>query len=500
MPDNSTAAATRSTLDPETAQAIKTSVLAAITSAGKPLRTTIGDTVRRSVHDALGPDFGIGRSVMKAFGTPRNLGLANVISAGAAPLSDLIPAFGIDHRALSTIKAIEPIAGAAPLHGLTAAFGTDHGARLAADTIARAAGLHNNDLGGTLRGLAVPVISASDHFAQMRSAFQPITPAASAWSDWMPDARPAIYTALPAMPDPGVWSHLSGAFTGHNSGLTHHLSALAGVGHNSFADLIRSSQRTIREAFGLPPFPHPAGWMNDLVRESTAAFAEMMRSLWPLADGGLHAARLALRAALRIVGLLERNAPHAPAAVRDFLINWLGFRHAGPDLVNSAALVLMKVASWLPDNAFIGYDPIPKLRKLTLAEHRAVNRLSTDPALQFRGAQLLSLDDSVAVSDQPGAPTVLRDLVADKEAPDPADLSDEEFTDPRFLRLWDKLTDTERAILRAKGQPGVITWASAAVDAGQRPESGESLRRKLKRLAAGEKSPSGADTQSAQAG
>lgn len=506
--------------------AVRTSVASALAGVGSPL-ATIGDTVRTAM-EAHGHNFA--RSAIDAIQPPHGLGLANTINAGAAPVEDLTAAARIariNETARSAMESFHRVAGPRAgeefsSHGLTgiasdvvpafrqltAATGADLGARWAADNIASMTSLHNMDAVGRWRDLAIPMDSWSHRTSEVLSAFQsvmptmpalamPAIPAMGSWHELVSETLPL---ATPTWAGASAWIHAACNPGGHLTDLTNRFSAVFGdAGHiSAFEDLVRSSQRTIREAMGLSsPFLHATEWLNDVARDSIDGIADMMRTLWPLADGGLQAAHLALQAAIRVVGLLKRNAQQAPVAVRDFLINWLGFRYAGRDLVTSATLVLMRVESWLPENVFTrGFDPRPQLRRMTLDEHRAANRLSTDPDLQFRLKPLLSLDQPIGTAKDDGAPTVLRDLVPDRAAPDPLDTGDEEFTDPRFLRLWWKLNDIERAILRERGHRGV-TWASAAVAVGQPPEAGERLRRKLKRLAAGLKS---SDGQSAEAG
>ncbi|STZ43123.1 hypothetical protein [Mycolicibacterium gilvum] len=271
---------------------------------------------------------------------------------------------------------------------------------------------------------------------------------------------------------------------GHAASITDQLRhAALGAYPSAFDDMMRRSQHSIHEfMYGTSRFPEPSAWMNDLFRPAES-ITEMMRSLWPLADRGMRAAQSALWAALRIVRMLERNDPKARDAVRDFLIEWLDFSYATWDLVCSATLVLMNVGSWLPDNLLAGtFDPCPRLRALTLKEHRAVSRLSTDPDLRFRGKPLLSLDQPVKVSDADSSVTVLRDLVRDRAAPDPADVDDAEIADPRIARLWWKFTDREREILREKSKPRV-TWPAAAIACGGTAAEGDRLRRKARRLA-----------------
>ncbi|SBS78312.1 conserved hypothetical protein [uncultured Mycobacterium sp.] len=282
---------------------------------------------------------------------------------------------------------------------------------------------------------------------------------------------------------------VGGVFGGHIGGVADHLREAAMGAYGSHIDeIMRRSQRSIHDfMYGSSRFPDPLSWMNDALREPAESITEMMRSLWPLADRGMRAAQLALRTALNLVRMLERSEPHAREAVRKFLLDWLDFQHVSWDLVCSATLVLMNVGSWLPDGLFsLNFDPRPRLRALTLKEHRAVTRLSTDSDLSFRGKPLLSLDQPVTVSDGDGAPAVLRDLVADRAAPDPAAVEDE-ITDPRILRVWWKFTDRERQILREKSQPRV-TWPAAAVACGGTAAEGDRLRRKVRRLARAEDS------------
>lgn len=257
----------------------------------------------------------------------------------------------------------------------------------------------------------------------------------------------------------------------------------------SMAALMRESQHSVQEFMRQRALmPDPAAWMRDL-HSPVEAIAEMLRSWWPAADRGFHAARVALRAAMRVVRLLTTNDPGAREAVQQFLIDWLGFRHRSHDLVTSATLVLLNVSSWRPTGAVpLDFDPRPKLRALTLAEHRAVTRLSTDPKLRFQKQPLLSLEQPVKVTDNDTTPTSLRELLPDRAAPDPSAVAEPEFSDPRIVRVWWRLNAREQEILRVKGQPGV-TWAAAAVECGGTPNEGDRLRRKVNRLARKDSDP-----------
>lgn len=214
------------------------------------------------------------------------------------------------------------------------------------------------------------------------------------------------------------------------------------------------------------------------------SIAEVLRSWWPMAGRGLHAARAALGAALSVVDALERNTVDARDVVKQFLVDWLGFQYVSWDLVCSATLVLLDKSRWLPMEvvSLRSFDPRDRLRRLTLVEHRSANRLSTDPDLRFGGHPLRSLDEPVGSSGGNGEPATLHDFRPDEGAPDPfAALEADEITHPLLLKVWWKFTDREREILREKAQPR-MTWESAAVSCGGSPAEGDRLRRKVKRV------------------
>lgn len=211
------------------------------------------------------------------------------------------------------------------------------------------------------------------------------------------------------------------------------------------------------------------------------SIVESLRAWWPLASRGMPAAQAALLEALDLVVALERNEIGVRELVKQFLITWLRFRKVSPDLVTSAALVLLNTDCWLPAGLLHDFDPRVELRRLTLSEHRNVNRLSTDPKLQLCGRPLCSLDEPAPYEADKTGTMTRGDVVADPRGGDPAEQLLGEFTHPLMRDLWWKLTDRERVILRAKGQPG-CTWAEAAIDCGGTHREGEALRRKVKRL------------------
>lgn len=441
--------------------AVTASVRAAIGAAGSPLADVMGEVNRRAANDALravGHRLGdLASPVTQMLGEKLDLGLGT----GARVANDAFTR-AISQRANDMLggRSFTDIIGhhnfVSPMDHLKhmAAPGLGLGAQAAMDAIG-------------LRQSPFDVLNQHglDHLSGIRSVM---------------DA---------ALAGTGRWS-VGDLFGGHAGGLAEQLREAAMGGFSSFDEMMGRNQRSIHDfMYGSSRFPNPLSWMNDALREPAESIGEMMRSLWPLADRGMRAARLALRTALKVVRMLERNDPDAREAVRKFLVDWLDFRYATWDLVCSATLVLMNVGSWLPDDLLsLSYDPRPKLRTLTLKEHRAVTRLSTDPELSFRGKPLLSLDQPVKVSDADGAPTALRDLVPDRAAPDPAAVDDQEITDPRITRLWWKFTDREREILREKSQPRV-TWPAAANACGGTAAEGDRLRRKVRRLARADTSP-----------
>jgi hypothetical protein len=231
-----------------------------------------------------------------------------------------------------------------------------------------------------------------------------------------------------------------------------------------------------------------SGFMDRVMGGHSEALVDMLKSWSERADRGVWAAQMALRMALRTVEAVKRGDVDA---VRRFMRKFLGFTKLSGDLVTSATLALLDVTRWLPEGLLaLDFDPCPKLRAMTLAEHRSLKRELTDPdkpALRLCGQPLLSLDMPVKVSDEVTVP--LSELRRDKSAPDPAAVYEEkDISDPRVLRLWWKFSDRERSILYEKGRPGT-TWPAAAVACGGLPAEGERLRRKVNHLSKSSAAP-----------
>lgn len=486
--------------------AIIAGVRAAVDAVGGPLSDVFGDAIRRAADDSLSAA-GIGEWASPA-SQPLSekfdlgLGLGSAAQAARDALTraatrradEMLGGRGLNevlgqHAFVSPMDHFKDIRG--PQLGLGA------GAQAAMDAISQRA---NEMLGG--RAFADMIrpgafTSPMDHFKDIRgpnlglglgsgaqaamAILGPRQPTFAILDQHGLDHFSGIHSAMDAALAGASRRSVGDLFGGPAAGVADQLRQAALGGYTSpFDEMMRRSQHAIHDfMYGSSRFAEPPAWM-DGVSES---IAEMMRSLWPLADRGMRAAQAALRTALKVVRMLERNDPQARQAVQKFLLEWLGFRYATWDLVCSATLVLMNVGAWLPDNLLsANYDPRPRLRALTLKEHRAASRLSTDPKLRFRGKPLLSLDQPVKVSDADSSATVLRDLVPDREAPDPAVVDDSEITDPRIVRLWWKFTDREREILREKSKPRV-TWPAAAIACGGTAAEGHRLRRKARSLA-----------------
>ena len=216
--------------------------------------------------------------------------------------------------------------------------------------------------------------------------------------------------------------------------------------------------------------------MTEVMRGPAESIAATMRGWSALADGGLWAARLALRMALAAKrAVIDGDID----AVKRFLCDWLGFRFefVTLDLVSSASLVLLDERAWLPDDVLaLDYDPRPKLRKLTLAEHRSCTRLIIDPRRRAHHKPVLSLDKRRTEVDSDSTTTLL-DLVAAKPQPELA-AGEDDISDPRVLRVLAKLTDGEklrRKVKRLSKAAGTPAAACRQPGAAPRPVSARAV-------------------------
>jgi hypothetical protein len=447
--------------------AVRGAVTEVMTGAGNPIAQVIGDDIHRIATAALG-------SRREA------TGIGNLLQDYTSPISHL-PRFdgGIGssaHAAMDSLAASKSVIDER-LHRYDFGVTRLAGVQSAMNALSSYQRTFENALPRYDFGLEqhlLGVQSAMDALTGYRSAFDNVMHRYDFGVGQLTRAHAAMYALTSG------WSSDVGRWSGGVLGGAYLTELFGGRDYGSSVHkLMRESQQTIQEFMRQRSLmPDPAAWMRDV----SESIAEMMRSWWPASDGGLRAARVALRVALKVVQLLTSNDPGAREAVQRFLIDWLGFRHRSYDLVCSATLVLLDVPSWLPTGALpLDFDPRPRLRRLTLAEHRAVNRLSIDPELRFQKRPLLSLEQPVQVTDGDATPTSLRALLPDRAAPDPLVVADTEISDPRIARLWWGFTDREREILRVKAQPKV-TWAEAAVECGGTASEGEKLRRKSKNM------------------
>lgn len=302
---------------------------------------------------------------------------------------------------------------------------------------------------------------------------------------------------LPARPD------LS-AMSGFASGLA--VKALAGPGLGAFAGLDPGSPSRFVVAehltFAGPPFAHAtmrlgasvfdnvtaaahrhaqglAEWMQTTHRVAMDAvwraphesIASMLRNFTTLADQGVAWGWRGLWTALQARRAVLRG--DAGAVIR-FLKEVLGFQRTPPTLVDAASAVLLEEAAWMPADWEVDDAVCPRIRQLTIREHRNF-RLIGDTKLCGRPVD--SLDREVTISRSEVARVPLVEVLP---APRPTAGMDD-ITDPRLLKIFGQLTERERAILRVRAEDA-RNWADTAVSCGATRTEVENLRRKLKRL------------------
>lgn len=221
-----------------------------------------------------------------------------------------------------------------------------------------------------------------------------------------------------------------------------------------------------------------AGWMetthraamDGLWRAPQESIAKVLQSFSTLADQGMAWGWRALRAALRARRAVLRGDLEAIAR---FLREWLGFKNTPPTLVDAASAVLLEEAAWLPADVDVDEDVCPRIRKLTIREHRNF-RLIGDTELCGRSVD--SLDREVMISRSEAVSVPLVEVVP--APPPPAGVDD--ISDPRLVSIIDRLTERERTILQVRAE--TRNWPDTAVMSGATRAEVENLRRKVKRL------------------
>jgi hypothetical protein len=236
-------------------------------------------------------------------------------------------------------------------------------------------------------------------------------------------------------------------------------------------------------------------WLDGLLGGSEDSIVGIMRSWSALADRGDRLCRLALRMALAAKDAVLRGDV---AAVERFVREWLGFKRVTEPLVDAASSVLIDEHAWLPHGlSAMDYDLRPRLRKLTIDQHRNFRSITET---RLCGQRVLSLNKAVPLSAD--STTTLAELVAAK----PATASENDISDPRLLRIFAKLSGREQEIVRAQALEE-RTWPDAAVSCGGTPAEGANLARKVRRLSKSAGTPgtapcrsSGAERRTASAG
>lgn len=380
---------------------------------------------------------------------------------------------------LTDLWATQPGRAWGELHG-----GPGLGAKLAAEASARAREAISN------LGIGAPGLGS--HIAGS---------ATPAWKALQPPLSDLAKSFLPAGPQSSVVSALTAGLSG--KGLADlHLGSFAGLDVGSLprfslTDHLQNgkvpgfsndewpswSKRLGTSVFdGVTSAVHSQGlssWMQTthraamdaLWRAPEQSIATMLQSFSVLADHGVAWGWQGLRTALR-----ARRAVLCGdvAAVVRFLKEVLGFKWTPATLVDAASAVLLEEAAWLPGELEVDEDVCPRIRQLTIREHRNFRLIGET---ELCGRSVESLDRKVKLSQDESSGVSLVDVVP--APPLPAGVDD--ISDPRLVWLISRLTERERKILRMKAQEG-RTWADAAVSCGEAPKAGEDLRRKVKRL------------------
>lgn len=490
--------------------------VAGATSRMSSVQAGMNAMAGRGVHDVIsGPAARIGEdmirrlgldaaaAVSRGFDVTKLAGLDSISERVSAAAKSWMTSSGEAHGALAVAVAFK-VDGIDPMRGVQAAINAMAGpslsdvlgsGRSAADLLGRYPGLGATkgydftrlavvDPHGVNSGLAAAVLKVHDGVGRLSSVQAAMNALASPRNSGMLGGDHAARFGMDwARSELGRYSHGLTGLLGAGGAMADHLSI--------FDKVMGDSQRAMREAMGQWSSSIPStAWMTEAMRGPAESIAAMMRGWSILADSGHWAARLALRMALEAKRAVMRSDIDA---VKRFLCDWLGFslKSVTPDLVNSASLILLEDQAWLPDDALaLDYDPCPKLRKLTLAEHRS-NWLITDPRLQANHQPVISLNKPIAATDDSrGSTTTLLDRVAAQPRPELV-ATEDDISDPRVLRVLAKLTDRERRIAEERGHAGT-TWAEAAVACGGAAGDGERLRRKVKRLSKSVSAPEAA--------
>lgn len=197
---------------------------------------------------------------------------------------------------------------------------------------------------------------------------------------------------------------------------------------------------------------------NSLTR-AAASIAGLLSNWDTLADLGHRLARRALSAARAARAAALRGESES---VDRFAMVWLGFKHVSSTLHEAVVTALLE-PGWDQvddDGALVGL-----LKSSAKRHHRNVRPIG-ETQLGYR--HVAALDRQIGEDG-----SSLSDLAA---APD--QISSQGYTDPRILELLSHFDPIEVEIIEVYADGGV-DWASAAVQCGQSPAVGESVRRRV---------------------
>jgi hypothetical protein len=191
------------------------------------------------------------------------------------------------------------------------------------------------------------------------------------------------------------------------------------------------------------------------------------------------AVKLAVRAAFRAAVRVREAIIHeenSEAIVREFMLKVLDLFPNGEPHVEAAKEALLEDA-WLkaePEN-------VKKVLRKRITELHRNHRLIGTTELGHHHIASLQAPADRARSDG-GMILTLEEALADPGAVEDLVLGLPEFRDPRIDRVLKKLKPGEREVADLYAVHDGMTWALAAAAAGQLPEFGERVRRKLRRL------------------
>lgn len=219
----------------------------------------------------------------------------------------------------------------------------------------------------------------------------------------------------------------------------------------------------------------------EIVRPIMDNIVTIVRSIeWPDWSSVTETAvKLAVRAAFRAAVRVREAIIHeenSEEIVREFMLKVLDLFPNGEPHVEAAKEALLEDA-WLkaePEN-------VKKVLRKRITELHRNHRLIGTTELGHHHIVSLQAPADRARSDS-GMILTLEEALADPAAVEDLVLDLPEFRDPRIDRVLKKLKPAERKVADLYAVHDGMTWALAATVAGQSPEFGERVRRKLRRL------------------